>query len=69
MKKEECSFLKKRTKRLLYLVPADRSGTWPDRWEGRRLKSLLLLFFRKEGLPYTSLIFMIASTTSGSSGT
>jgi uncharacterized membrane protein len=28
-----CSFLKKRTKRLLLLVPTDRSGTWPESGE------------------------------------
>jgi hypothetical protein len=41
--KQECSFLKKRTKKLLlsgHGLPA--SGPWPE------TKSLLLLFFRKE---------------------
>jgi hypothetical protein len=31
-------------------APADRSRPWPRSWERRRNKSLLLLFFRKEGL-------------------
>jgi hypothetical protein len=43
--RQECSFLKKRPKKLLlsgHGLPA--SGPWPES------KSLLLLFFRKEGL-------------------
>jgi hypothetical protein len=44
-RKEECSFLKKRTKKLLIAV-ADRR---PQRAQSR--KSFLLLFFKKEDLP------------------
>jgi hypothetical protein len=29
---------------------AERCGTWPESWDTARDKSLLLLFFRKEGL-------------------
>jgi hypothetical protein len=44
--KARCSFLKKRTKKLLFSGHGlDASGPWPEN------KSLLLLFFRKEDLP------------------
>jgi hypothetical protein len=48
--KEECSFLKKRTKKLLLLQVrlGDKSAT--------ANKSFLLLFFKKEGLPSTEQI-------------
>jgi hypothetical protein len=49
VKQESSSFLKKRTKKLLFLelfaVPL-----MSDRRQGRRIKSFLLLFFKKEGL-------------------
>jgi hypothetical protein len=44
--RKECSFLKKRTKKLLF------SGHGPDVWRPcPEHKSLLLLFFRKEEMP------------------
>jgi len=48
--KKVCSFLKKRTKRLLFLGCTAFSGHGRQAGEVRRNKSLLLLFFRKEGL-------------------
>jgi hypothetical protein len=55
--KQECSFLKKRTKKLLF------PRSFPDRENSRHLsadarhKSLLLLFFRKEDLSSLALLF------------
>jgi hypothetical protein len=46
--KQACSFLKKRTKKLLQI--------WPRsilEGRSRTIKSFLLLFFKKEGLAYT----------------
>jgi hypothetical protein len=52
IRKEESSFSEeKEAKRLLFLAPAERCGPLPRSWELLRNKSLLLLFFRKEGLP------------------
>jgi peptidoglycan hydrolase-like protein with peptidoglycan-binding domain len=47
---EECSFLKKRTKRLLLLRSSHDLGHGLDLSVGTRSKSLLVLFFRKEHL-------------------
>jgi hypothetical protein len=45
-----CSFLKKRTKKLLFLRRL--CGAYPSiEADAEGSKSLLLLFFRKEGLP------------------
>ena len=49
MKKEECSFLKKRTKKLL------RPGTGAAATRASRHKSFLLLFFKKEVLLFLLL--------------
>jgi hypothetical protein len=58
--KEECSFLKKRTKKLLRLASA---GT---RHMGqRRSKSLLLLFFKKEDLPSSPVTARAAPSNIG----
>jgi hypothetical protein len=46
--KEECSFLKKRTKRLLFLRQHQHTGHGRPNVKLRKDKSLLLLFFRKE---------------------
>jgi len=46
--KDECSFLKKRTKRLLLLRKLKDPGYGRPNVKLRRNKSLLLLFFRKE---------------------
>jgi hypothetical protein len=46
--KKKSSFLKKRSKKLLFLGAAARSRPWPRSWNLRRHKSLLVLFFRKE---------------------
>jgi hypothetical protein len=46
--KEACSFLKKRTKRLLFLGQLPGSRPWHDISERAGSKSPLLLFFRKE---------------------
>jgi hypothetical protein len=48
MKKQESSFLKKRSKRLLILAASPLSGHGLDLSVGTRRKSLLVLFFRKE---------------------
>ncbi len=48
--KEDCSFLKKRTKRLLFLRRLPLHRPWPGTAAQPRIKSLLLLFFRKEVL-------------------
>jgi hypothetical protein len=45
---ENCSFLKKRTKRLLFLRRRQDPGHSLDLGSGGDLKSLLLLFFRKK---------------------
>jgi hypothetical protein len=45
---EECSFLKKRTKRLLGLRWFPLIRPWPVSFRRWRIKSLLVLFFRKE---------------------
>jgi hypothetical protein len=50
-RKEACSFLKKKTKRLLLLRRSHDPGHGRDLSVGTGNKSLLLLFFRKEGLP------------------
>jgi hypothetical protein len=42
-------------------APADRSRPWPDRLHLLKNKSLLLLFFRKEVLPYPAAISAAAS--------
>jgi hypothetical protein len=55
-----CSFLKKRTKRLLLLVLTGRSGTWPDRWVRRRNKSLLLHAGRAPPLLQKGRLFSLA---------
>jgi hypothetical protein len=44
MGKEDCSFLKKRTKKLLHMAGVYRRGA------RQRFKSFLLLFFKKEVL-------------------
>jgi hypothetical protein len=49
-RKEECSFLKKRTKKLLF---PGRGQPLSGPWKGH--KSLLLLFFRKEVLAFLFL--------------
>jgi hypothetical protein len=46
--KEECSFLKKRTKRLLCLRQRMDPGHGRRGGSGGKSKSLLVLFFRKE---------------------
>jgi hypothetical protein len=51
LRRQECSFLKKRTKRLLLLRRFHDRGHGRDLAAGVRSKSLLLLFFRKEELP------------------
>jgi hypothetical protein len=48
--KASSSFLKKRTKRLLLLRRSHDRGHGRDLAVGTRRESLLLLFFRKEGL-------------------
>jgi hypothetical protein len=50
MKRErKCSFLKKRTKKLLTLWGRAVAGV-SGPWAGRQSKSFLLLFFKKEDL-------------------
>jgi hypothetical protein len=63
--KEESSFLKKRSKRLLLLAPTARSrpissALGPRSWAWRGSKSLLVLFFRKERLACLGLAAHIA---------
>jgi hypothetical protein len=52
MEKQECSFLKKRTKKLLFLRKRTDTGHGLALRTAARNKSLLLLFFRKEGLAF-----------------
>jgi hypothetical protein len=49
VKQESSSFSKKRTKKLLFLEICAVSSM-SDRRQGRRIKSFLLLFIKKEGL-------------------
>jgi hypothetical protein len=49
--KERPSFLKKRSKKLLSLCSAQRSDT-PASARDSRNKSFLVLFFKKEPLPF-----------------
>jgi hypothetical protein len=51
--KQECSFLKKRTKKLLFLRKHTDTGHGPAAGAAAGNKSLLLLFFRKEGLAFS----------------
>jgi hypothetical protein len=51
VKQGSSSFLKKRTKKLLF--PQVNAVLFlSDRGQGRRVKSFLLLFFKKEGLVF-----------------
>jgi hypothetical protein len=54
--KEDCSFLKKRTKRLLILRQRKLAGHGRERGTSAQSKSFLVLFFKKEHLP-SRLIF------------
>jgi hypothetical protein len=55
-RKASSSFLKKRTKKLLFLeLPI--GAFVPGRQRDRRIKSFLLLFFKKEGLAFGGLAF------------
>jgi hypothetical protein len=47
---ERCSFLKKRTKKLL-LISAGTERPWGDHGQRAGDKSFLLIFFKKEVLP------------------
>ncbi len=49
-RKASTSFLKKRSKRLLFSLPVPRSRPWPENDVQPGKKNLLLLFFRKEVL-------------------
>jgi hypothetical protein len=54
VQKEECSFLKKRTKKLLSIVPS--LGVYTGGPAAARIsKSFLVLFFKKEQLPFLPL--------------
>jgi hypothetical protein len=52
LRKEACSFLKKRPKKLLLPAPAPRSRHQRHRETREGIKRFLLLFFKKEGLSY-----------------
>jgi hypothetical protein len=52
MKEESSSFLKKRTKKLLFSRRSHDRSHGLDLSAGARNKSLLLLFFRKEDLSF-----------------
>jgi hypothetical protein len=41
-------FSEEKKQKTFMMAPADRSRPWPDRWNQPRIKSLLVLFFRKE---------------------
>jgi hypothetical protein len=46
--KERMFFSEEKNQKTFMPQPVDRSGTWPAEGKLRRIKSLLLLFFRKE---------------------
>jgi hypothetical protein len=50
--KKDSSFLKKRSKRLLFFQQLCGGWPWPGSLGGRRHKSFLVLFFKKELLSY-----------------
>jgi len=66
--REGCSFLKKRTKRLLIPACTTFSGHGRQAGEVRRNKSLLLLFFRKEGLFFLAFLLPAGAACADDAG-
>jgi len=59
MSKKESSFLKKRSKRLLFSAHFPAGRPWPENAVQPRNKSLLVLFFRKEHACLFFLLFAV----------